>query len=109
MTEQSEKDFSKEAVLKRLSAKRRGKEAAGFWPSLILDTLVLLASLYAFWMAAIADLPDDRTVWFAMAFVGSPAAFALSRFIRSRPTPPGWLWLAVSFLAVIAIIVSSLT
>ncbi|WP_394692080.1 hypothetical protein [Hyphobacterium sp.] len=109
MSDGTNPDYSKEAVQKRLSAKRRQRESWAYWPAFVLDALVLAGSVYALWMAFTAEFSDGRIQWFGFAFVGSPAVFAISRFIRSRPTPAGWAWLAVSAFALIVIAITSFT
>ena len=106
--ENPENDYSKEAVLGRLSARRRGSEQRGLIPALILDALVLASSLFSLWVAFSAQTSDEAFPGIAGAVIGGPALFAISRFIRSRPTIFGWLWLLVSGGTLLVVLINSI-
>jgi hypothetical protein len=103
-----EKDYSREAVLERLSGKRVAKERNAFLPALVLDGIVLLIALGCLWSAFTAATRDEAMLGIAGAVIGAPALFAISRFVRSRPTPLGWVWLALSALSLAWLLVTEL-
>lgn len=94
-----QKSYGKEAVLERLSSRRVKKERDAFVTALLLDGVVLLLAVFSIVSAFTAETRDAAMPGVAGAVVGSPALFAISRFVRSRPTPLGWAWLALSALS----------
>lgn len=102
------KSYSKEAVLQRLSSRRVKTERRAFMPAIILDGVVLLMSVVSLYSAFTAQTRDESMLGVAGAVIGAPAIFAISRFIRSRPTPLGWAWLALSALSLVWLLATEL-
>lgn len=99
-------DYSRDAVLERLSARRVKKGRNAFVPALVLDGIVLAIALAGIWSAFSAMTRDEAMLGIASAVIGAPALFAISRFIRSRPTQLGWAWLALSALSLAWLLVT---
>lgn len=93
------RDYSKEAVLKRMRARTRPDRPAREAAAWALDGLALLFLAFSIWRfmtTGSAGWDENSTLMSASGpaagFMLVPAFF-LARFARPAPTVLGWLWL----------------
>ncbi|MEN0651830.1 MULTISPECIES: hypothetical protein [Hyphobacterium] len=92
-----QKDYSREAILERMSHGRRSQERSRRPIALVLDGLAL-----ALLLLTVIGFVFSDVVQLSELFVIAPIfLFLAGRFFNRIPTVLGWVWLALAMIGVV--------